>query len=82
MLKIILQGLLSFPDVDDPMDLDVAGQARDRPEVFAATARHWTWAFASPTRPEPSFEEKVSKLLDLESSIVGNKQGNQKLIVS
>ena len=47
------------------MDLDVARQARDLPEVFAATARHWTWAFASPTRPEPNFKEKVPKLLDI-----------------
>jgi len=61
LIKILIhyQGLLSFPDVDDPMDLEVARQARDLPDVFAATARHWTWAFASPTRPEPNFKEKV-----------------------
>jgi len=61
LIKILIhyQGLLSNPDLDDPMDLEVASQARDRPEVFEATARHWTWSFASPTTPEPSFKEKV-----------------------
>ena len=41
------------------MDPDVARQARDLPDLFAATARHWTWTFASPTRPESNFHEKV-----------------------
>jgi len=63
LIKILIhyQGLLSNPDVDEPMDLDVARQARDLPEVFAATARHWTWAFASPTNPEPNFKEKARR---------------------
>ena len=61
LIKILIhyQGLLSYPDVDDPMDPDVARQARDLPDLFAATARHWTWTFASPTRPESNFHEKV-----------------------
>ena len=37
-----------YPDVDDPMDPDVARQARDLPDLFA-----------SPTRPESNFHEKV-----------------------
>ena len=35
----LAQGMLSLPDLDDPMDLAVAAQARDRPQVHCSVYR-------------------------------------------
>lgn len=56
------QGLMSLPDPADPVDTLVAAQARDNPDTFAAIARHWTWAYASPTQPEAGLEDGVRRV--------------------
>ena len=53
---------MSLPDLEDPVDLAVAAQARDRPAVFSSTAQHWTWAYASPTSPVVGLEERVGRV--------------------
>merc|ERR1719481_96663 len=64
-IKLLLhfQGLLSCPDLEDPVDSIVAAQARDQPEMFYDTARHWTSVYASLTSPLQGAEEKVNRLV-------------------
>ena len=42
---------MSLPDLDDPLNLDVAAQARNQPDAFAITAKYWTWVYANPHKP-------------------------------
>ena len=73
---------MSLPDLDDPLNLDVAAQARNQPDAFAITAKYWTWVYANPHKPVHSGgriaghqrgeEEDVKRLQSLINSLCIN----------
>lgn len=60
-----LQALLSAAEPDDPQDAVVASQYKDNYEMFAATAKHWTTAYAGGPAKNPDFDQKVQRLRDM-----------------
>lgn len=60
-----IQILLSAAEPDDPQDAVVARQFKDNHELFDLTARHWTNVYAGGPSQNPSFEEKIKKMIEL-----------------
>ena len=45
-LLLSIQLLMSAPNVDDPLDADIANAWKSNPEVAMNTAREWTRSYA------------------------------------
>lgn len=60
-----LQALMAAAEPDDPQDAVVAKQYKENPEMFNATARHWTNVYAGGPNRNPDFDSKIQRLTDM-----------------
>lgn len=60
-----LQALLAAAEPDDPQDAVVAKQYKELPDIFKLTATHWTNAYAGAPKKVASYDDLVSKMVDM-----------------
>ena len=58
-----LQGLMSAPDLEDPLDIEVAEQYLVDNKLFEQTARKWTKIYAKDSNIID--EEKIKKIMEM-----------------
>lgn len=60
-----LQALLSAAEPDDPQDAIVATQYKEHPDLFQATAKHWTNVYAGGPHTFVEYNTKIQRLRDM-----------------